>query len=308
MVPTLIVPLVGSMEPVHALPLARAAVQAFGGRLVLLHPVPHLHPHVSRADGERVLLHLEHVAQVLRDEGISAEARVRRAEPGAAIVDAVREFDASVIVRSGYERHDLAGWLRRTIIDEATRKAHVPVLIVQASGAPAPAPGSRLRVLVPLDGSALAESVLVDVLRIARSRPLEIRLVDVIHLRLGPLGALLPCLPHPDAEHRASTRYLHDVAATLRTEDVVAHTDVIESPDSVARVLLDLAQRSVVDIIAMTTRGLNARSQLPPGRVTTEVLEHSPVPVLLAPGRPAMESTDDTGQRRRSAVAAVVRP
>jgi nucleotide-binding universal stress UspA family protein len=308
MVLTLIIPLVGSMEPVDALPLARAAVQTFGGRLVLLRAVPYRHPHVSRAEGERVMLQLERVAQELRDEGIAAEAQVRRAEPEAAIVDAVREFDASAIVRSGYERHDLAGWLRGTIVDEATRKTHTPVLIVPASGAPAPAPGSRLRVLVPLDGSALAESALVHVLRIAGSRPLEIRLIEVVHLGLGPLGVPLPSLPGLEAERRATRRYLHDVAAALRAEGVTAHTDVIKSPDSVARVLLALAQRSVVDIIAMTTRGVDTLSQLPLGTVATEVLERSPVPVLLAPRRPVMEDADPLGQRGRSAVVEVAQP
>jgi nucleotide-binding universal stress UspA family protein len=220
-------------------------------------------------------MHLERLAHELREDGIAAESRVLRAEPGAAIIDAVCEHDASIVVRSSYERHEFAGWLRGKIIDEATRKLHVPELFVPASGAPAPAPGSRLRVLVPLDGSALAESAVMQVLGVARSRPLKLRLVNVVHLRLGPLGALLPSLPHPDTEQRTTTRYLHDVAATLRAEGVVTHTDVIKSPDSVARVLLDLVRQSVVDIVAMTTHGLNTFSQLPLGRVATEVLNQS---------------------------------
>jgi nucleotide-binding universal stress UspA family protein len=279
--PGIIIPLIDSVGSDHALLCARAAARTFGGRLVLLHPVPHQHPHVSRAHVGHAMLQLERLAQELRGEGIAAETQFLRAEPAAAIIDAVREYDARAVVRSGYERHDLAGWLRRMIIDEATRKLQVPVLIVPDGGAPAPAPGSRLRVLVPLDGSPMAESAVVHILGIARFRPLEIRLVHVVHLRLGPFGALLPSQPHPDTEHRATTRYLQDVAATLREEGVVTQTEVIKSPDSVARVLLDLAQRSVIDIIAMTTRDMNTLDQSPLGRIATEVLEHSPVPVPL---------------------------
>jgi nucleotide-binding universal stress UspA family protein len=219
--------------------------------------VPHQHPHASGADEEHVRRELELLARELRKDGIAAEAQVRRAKPGVAIIDAVREYDATVIVRSSYEGHDLAGWLRGTIIDEVMHQIQIPVLIIPTVEVPAPAPGLRLRVLVPLDGSALAESALVQVLEIARPRSLDVRLVAVVHRRLGPLGALLPSVPNLKTERRATTRYLHNLAATLRAEGVVTHTDVIEIQDSVGRVLFDLAHRSVVDVVVMTTRGLN---------------------------------------------------
>ena len=119
--PTLIVPLIGSVESVHTLQSAGALARTFDGRLVLLRAVPHRHPHASRADEEHVRRELESLAHGLRKEGFAAEAQVRRAEPGAAIIDAVREFDASAIVRSSEDGHDLAGWLRRTIVDGVMR-------------------------------------------------------------------------------------------------------------------------------------------------------------------------------------------
>ena len=305
---TLIVPLIGSVESARTLQSAGAIARTFGGRVVLLRAVPHRHPHVSRADEEHMRRELESLASGLREEGIAAEAQVRRAEPGAAIVDAVREYDASAIVRSSYERHDLAGWLRGAIVDEVMHRIQIPVLITPAGEVPAPAPGSRLRVLVPLDGSALAESALVHILGIARPRPLEIRLVDVVHLQLGPLGARLPFVHDSKAERRARTRYLRDVAATLRAEGIVAHTEVIESQDSVGRVLLDLVQRSVVDVVVMATHGLNTPVHLPQGKVATELLENCPVPVLLVPSASAMEPTSSASQRGRTVVAAVAQP
>jgi nucleotide-binding universal stress UspA family protein len=281
--PTLIVPLIGSVESVHARQFARAAARLSGGRIVLLRAVPHRHPHVSRADEAHVRGELEDLAHELRNDGISVEAQVRRAEPRAAIIDAVRELDASVIVRSSFKGHDLAGWLRGTIVDEVMHQIQIPVLIVPAGDAETPAPGSRLRVLAPLDGSAPAESSLVHILGIAGHRPLEIRLVEVVQRRLGPLGALLPFLPDSEAERRETTRYLHDLAAALRAEGVVALTDVIESHDSVGRVVLDIARRAVVDVVALATRGTNSRGDLPRDEVAAEVLEHSPLPVLLVP-------------------------
>jgi nucleotide-binding universal stress UspA family protein len=184
----------------------------------------------------------------------------------------------------------------------------IPVLIIPTAEVPAPAAGLRLRVLVPLDGSALAESALVQMLEIARPRPLDVRLVAVVHRRVGPLGALLPTLPTVEMERRAMTRYLHDVAATLRAEGVVTHTDVIESQDSDGRVLLDVARRSIVDVVVMTTGGLHTPGDLLHSRVTTEVLEHSPVPVLLVPSASGMATTGHARQRGRTAVAEAVQP
>jgi nucleotide-binding universal stress UspA family protein len=285
----LIVPLIGSVESARTLQVARAVARAFARRLVLLHAVPRRHPQTRRADEQHARRELRSLVDGLHAEGIAAEAQVRRAEPGAAIVDAVREFDASAIVRSSADGNDLAGWLRRTIVDEVMHRIQVPVLIVPTGAVPAPAPGSRLRVLVPLDGSAPAESALVHLMGIAGPRPLEIRLVDVVHLRLGPLGALLPSVPDSKAARRATTRYLHEVAAALRTADVATQTEVIESRDSVGQVLLDLARRSAVDVVVMTTHGLNTPGHLPQSRLTTDVVEQCPVPVLLVPSASGME-------------------
>jgi len=306
--PTLIVPLIGSVESVHALQTARAAAQTSGGRLVLLRAVPHRYPHARRADEEHVRRELELLAHELGKEGIAAEAQVRRAEPRVAIVDAVREYDAIAIVRPSHERHDLAGWLRGMIIDEVMHQLQIPVLIIPAVEVPAPAPGSRLRVLVPLDGSARAESALVHILEFTGPRPLEVRLIAVVHLRLGPLGALLPVVPNSETGRRATTRYLHDLAATLRAEGLVTHTDVIESRDSIGRVLLDLVRRSVVDVVVMATHGLNTPGHPPQGRVTTELLEQCPVPVLLVPSPAAMEPTGRARQGGRAGVAEAVQP
>lgn len=308
MVPTLIVPLIGSVESVHVLQSARAAARTSGGRLVLLRAVPHRHPPARRGDEARLRLELESLAHELHRDGIAVDAQVRRAEPGAAIVDAVREFDASAIVRSSDVGNDLAGWLRRTIVDEVMHQIRIPVLIIPAGEVMAPAPGPQLRVLVPLDGSALAESALVHLLEIAGSRSLEVRLVGVVHLRLGPLGAVLPSVPDLETERRATTRYLHDLAATLRARGVVTQTDLVESQDSVGRALLDVARRSVVDVVAMAARRLNTRGDHRLGAVAAEVLEHSPVPVLLVPSPSGMQPAGLVRQDGQPPLVEMVQP
>jgi nucleotide-binding universal stress UspA family protein len=185
----------------------------------------------------------------------------------------------------------------------------VPVLVVPADGAPVPTDGSTRRVVVPLDGSALAESALVHLRRITGPRPPEVHLVSVIRWPIGPYGVMLPYFPDPEADRRETERYLDEIAATLRAEGVATHTQVIyQGGDSVAREILDLARHTGADFIAMATRGRGHFEHLALGSVSTEVLEHSPVPVLLTPPLAGSESIDQSGERRRPDVAVASEP
>ena len=76
--------------------------------------------------------------------------------------------------RGGFER----AWLG-SVADEMSRVSPVPILLVRPE--PAKAPGRFRRILVPLDGSPLAEAILDHAIRIARLEPeAEIVLLDVV--------------------------------------------------------------------------------------------------------------------------------
>jgi nucleotide-binding universal stress UspA family protein len=306
---TLIVPLDGSLKSVQTLPFARAAARTLGGRVVLLRAVQHAGPHASPARPAPVLSELEGLARELRKEGIAAEAQVRWADPASAIVDAAREYDASIIVMADHQGHRFRDWLRGEVTEQVLHQTPVPVLVVPADGAPVPADDSTRRIVVPLDGSALAESAVVQLRRITEPKPLEVHLVSVIPRLIGPFGVVLPYVPDPETDRRQSERYLDEIAATLRAEGVVAHPWVIfQAGDSVAREILDLAQRTGADVIAMATHGRSHLAHLALGSVSTEILEHSPVPVLLTPCLAGSEPVGQPGERLSPGVAGESEP
>jgi nucleotide-binding universal stress UspA family protein len=138
------------------------------------------------------------------------------------------------------------------------------------------------RILVPLDGSELAEQVLPDITQLAGCTGAQVALVRIPS---EPLYDYL--VPDPevalemrrDIELGAET-YLEEIASELRSMglDVVYHV-VWGAP--VAATLLQVAQELEVDLIAMSTHGRSGLARLMIGSVADEVVRNSPVPVLL---------------------------
>lgn len=157
-----------------------------------------------------------------------------------------------------------------------------------------------MRVLVPLDGSVLAEAAvgpaatLVSVLV-----PLEqgiVHLVQVVRLPLAELEASTPTSPEAKAREAAlweEQAYLSRTAENLR-KGPLAHLQVTWSAIAdrdVAGALVDLAlsgqtsqgsgSTDSFDLIAMATHGRGGLQRLVMGSVTERVLSASKLPLLV---------------------------
>ena len=129
--------------------------------------------------------------------------------------------------------------------------------------------------LVPLDGSALAATVLLDVASLARSTGARVHVLRAVEPRIGVVHHLAV---------REAKEYVAGVADRLRAKGVSElSTSVWEG--SAARAIVEAAQREQVDLIVMTTRGRTRLAHLLFGSVAESVLRATTVPVLLL--RPA---------------------
>jgi nucleotide-binding universal stress UspA family protein len=138
------------------------------------------------------------------------------------------------------------------------------------------------RVLVPLDGSQLAEAILPFVEQVAGPLDAEVVLLRVIE-PLSPVewvasaGVLTPdtfALRDMDAEH-----YLRDVERRLSTKGLRVRTRVALGRP--AEEILAAAQATSADLIAMATHGRGGLGRLLFGSVAEAVLHAATVPVLL---------------------------
>lgn len=146
-------------------------------------------------------------------------------------------------------------------------------------------------ILVPLDGSTLAEMALEHAKRIVAPDG-KITLVTVVQAPEFPVYDFYPS-PSPSVKsyetalHDAMPRakeYLERVAHDLEQEMHIQVAVEVEAGDP-ASVLVELAMRLHVDAIVMSTHGRSGFSRWIFGSVTQKVLGVTPCPVFVVPGR-----------------------
>jgi len=138
------------------------------------------------------------------------------------------------------------------------------------------------KILVPLDGSRLAESVIDYVERIAEPARTTVTLLQVVApvkpgslLRLDESAALRTI-----ADQRAEAeRYLERIRARLERRRIAART-VVRAGDPAA-IIVDRVRAEGADLVAMTTHGRSGLRRLLMGSVAESVLRKSPATVLL---------------------------
>ncbi len=134
------------------------------------------------------------------------------------------------------------------------------------------------RILIPLDGSELAESVLIQVRQLLKRREAELLLLRVVTLPPSTeADAGLP-LDHMKA---SAEEYLRKTTSRLATEGIRVRSKVVEGFP--ANQILEVAQEEQATLIAMSTHGRTGLSRWVFGSVTEKVLRSSPIPVLAIP-------------------------
>lgn len=150
------------------------------------------------------------------------------------------------------------------------------------------------RILVPLDGSALAEAILPQVTELATLHGAEVVLLRVA------LAHVFPGTNQTEAQVQAvqeAEAYLAVAVQPLLAGGIKAQTVVRYG--HAAEEILDHAEAGSVDLIAMSTHGRSGPRRWMLGSIAEKVLRAAPVPVLLvrARGELAVEAVSEARQR-----------
>ncbi|MBI2860658.1 MAG: universal stress protein [Chloroflexi bacterium] len=142
------------------------------------------------------------------------------------------------------------------------------------------------KLLVPLDGSELAECVLPHVEVIARGcETKNLVLFRVVEPVVIPPGADGPAFTHEetsrmDERHLSEARdYLESLASREKFRGLNISTEVVLG--RVAESICDYAENNGVDFIAIATHGRSGVSRWVWGSVADRILRSSSVPVLM---------------------------
>jgi nucleotide-binding universal stress UspA family protein len=228
------------------------------------------------------------VERELGGAGLDATSVVRDGDPAAQIVAEARDAGADLVVMATHGRSGLARALLGSVADQLLRRSPVPVLLVPPGADPAWPPDGARRVLVPLDGSPLAEQALGPAAALAAALRAETVLLSVVVP--PPLGYGYfadrdgPFDFKPERELAGARAYLEGVAARLQHggRPVEVRTAVDTAP---GRAIADTAGELGVHAVAMATHGYGRATRAVLGSVAAEVVRLATVPVLVV--RPA---------------------
>ena len=137
------------------------------------------------------------------------------------------------------------------------------------------------KILVPLDGSKVAEGVLPHAKSLAYSEGAELILLTV-----GANPALDYAFSDPGLAQQAiqeqedrSSKYIMEIEAQLKSAGFKTSTQM--RVGSVADVILGVAEELQVDVIAMSTHGRTGPARWLLGSIAERVVRNSNIPVLL---------------------------
>jgi nucleotide-binding universal stress UspA family protein len=288
----ILVPLDGSPIAEAALPFATAISARAGANLTLVRSALYRTLFGNVAEEQvRVIRNAEdylvHAAMGLRANGLRVHTRVPLGGPPAQwIVDESELVDADLIVMATHDREGLDRWVHGSVADDVVHSSTVPVMLVRGTAdvqlaqrfeAHAPT------LLVPLDGSQLADAALPVASELADAMSARMVLVAVVprpgQLVVGQGGAIMT---YAGAEHAAleaeARAYLQARGESVGKD---ANVGTVVRYGTAATEISATADQYAAAAVVMTTHGRTGPIRSMLGSVAGGVLHHTNVPVVV---------------------------
>jgi nucleotide-binding universal stress UspA family protein len=229
--------------------------------------------------------YLQQLARRLSEEaGVAATPVILDGPVAPTLIAHARSRKAQLVVMTTHGRGGVSRFFLGSVADRLVRELHCPLLLVHAGNPLAPLPaGDQRRILIPLDGSALAESVIDQVLAVFGREKVTLQLVQIVAPQRDVfLGGDAPLTtPRPmEKSLLAANRYLHAVAVRLRQTGLKVRAEV-RIDHSVAHAILKYAESRQSELIAVATHGLGGFERLLLGSVADKLLRGARVPLLV---------------------------
>jgi nucleotide-binding universal stress UspA family protein len=229
--------------------------------------------------------YLDELTRRLRTAGLLAEQQILEGPAAEQIVEFSRANHVPLIVLSSHGQSGLSGWNVSSIVQKIILRAHTSVMIIRAYQSPAPdMTGLRYhRLLVPMDGSQRAESILPVVATLARNQDAQILLAHVVRRPEVP-RQMPPAREETELadrlvelNHAEATRYLDDLRSRLPAD---AQARVLIS-EHIAATLHELVDQENIDLVLLSAHGHSGLTRWPYGNVVMSFITFGTTPLLI---------------------------
>lgn len=188
--------------------------------------------------------------------------------PAQHIVAESKKVPDTLIVMSTHGRAGLGRWAMGSVTDKVLHSVKTPMLIIRTEENDAFLDGSMGHIIVPLDGSALAETILPHAVALAKGLNAKLCLVRVTPGHTLRDGA------------RNDLKWLADMAR----EEGVADVESKVLYGTPAEAIVDLTHEYPDSLVAMTTHGRSGMNRWLMGSVADRVVREAAGPVLVLRG------------------------
>ena len=280
-------------------PHAHLVASALGARLTVLHVLESEAVAAGRAPPDpldwgirerEARVYLEGLTKSLGDLESGIRSELIQGRAAEQIINWAEQHDIDLTVICSHGACGVTDWDLASTARKLVDRTPGSLLLVPAAVAARREEVRYQRILVPLDGSPRAESVIPIAARIAASQKAELILVHMVPVpeitRGGPLDAEGADLERRVVEHnhRVATAYLHRLRARVSRAGSTVRALVVG--DGNVRPRLDnLIREERVDLVVMSAHGRTGRTDSPCGSFTEYALTHATTPVLVVRSR-----------------------
>lgn len=227
---------------------------------------------------------LEELADEIRKRGarrVISSLESGRVEPG--LRDYANRYGIDLIVMSSHSRGGLQRANLGSVTDYLIRNTEIPTLVVRPPVATVSGPGGPFaRIIIPLDGSTLAEQVIPHVIALAGGSQARVDLLriltPVIYSDKKQINE--PAFPWWEEAVTEAKSYLDLIGGLFDNIGLLVTKEVVIG-DEVVAAIIDYCIRERADLLAMATHGVGGVKRLVFGTIADELTRHSPTSALV---------------------------
>jgi nucleotide-binding universal stress UspA family protein len=297
---SILVPLDGSKRAERILPHITELARKFASEVMLMQVVE---PHIEfsgtqvkrqaaavadfREETQQAEVYLSELEANLQARGVSAHWQVAHGEPIKAILSQAHGVHADLIAMSSHGRSGFGRAFYGSVSAGLLQHVDRPLLLVRAEGEDEEPPKTNMynTILVPLDGSPRAESILPYVEELALKFKAEVVVLQVVDTDLilsspyGLYGEMIIEQVDVGRITQEAEAYLEKICRRLISSGVHSRSLIGESP--VVRRIIATAEAENADLIAMASHGRTGLAGVFYGSVAAGVLHQVDRPLLL---------------------------